>query len=98
MCSLEAQEESSSHVVVGRVSVHRGMCWDELSAALSRIFTSYLQVVCGESQTGQLEQNPPLGLGFSSFASVLVGEIKTEFPSLRMRVPYFPHSYHAAQS
>ncbi|RVE71314.1 hypothetical protein OJAV_G00050520 [Oryzias javanicus] len=70
-CSLE---ESSSHVVLGRVSVHRGMRWDELNAALSRVFTSYLQIVCGESQTGQLEQHPPLGLGSSSLASVLVGD------------------------
>ncbi|XP_078804398.1 cortactin-binding protein 2 isoform X4 [Oryzias latipes] len=75
LCPSEVLEESSGHVVLGRMTVHRGMQWDDLRAALSRIFSSYLQIICGESLTaGELEQHAPLGLGFHSFASVLIGD------------------------
>lgn len=80
MCLVEAPEEeakgvTSSQLVLGRVSVDRSMRWSQLSSTLSHTFTSYLQTVCGESQTAREEaQRSPLGLGPGSIASILIGE------------------------
>lgn len=81
MCPIEALEEevgkrlSNSHLVLGRVSVDRSTCWTQLSAALGHIFTSHLQILCGESQMAREEvQRPPLGLSSASIASILIGD------------------------
>ncbi|KAM9854831.1 cortactin-binding protein 2 [Aulostomus maculatus] len=80
MCPVEALEEeakgvTSSQAVLGRVSVDRSMRWSELSAALLRTFTSYLQIICGGSPTARGDvQRPPLGLGAASIASILIGD------------------------
>uniref|UniRef100_UPI0037E7F47B cortactin-binding protein 2 n=1 Tax=Semicossyphus pulcher TaxID=241346 RepID=UPI0037E7F47B len=80
MCPVEALEEeakdvTSSQLVLGRVSVDRSMCWPRLGSTLTHTFTSYLQTLCGESQTGREEaQRPPLGLGPASIASILMGD------------------------
>ncbi|KAF1386419.1 hypothetical protein PFLUV_G00094630 [Perca fluviatilis] len=80
MCPVEALEEeakgvTSSQLVLGRVSVDRSMRWSQLGSALSHTFTSYLQTVCGESQTAREEaQRPPLGLNAASIASILIGD------------------------
>lgn len=80
MCPVEALEDeakgvTSSQLVLGRVSVDRTMCWSQLSSTLSLIFTSYLQTVCGDSQTTREEaQRPLLGLSPASIASILIGE------------------------
>ncbi|XP_035521529.1 cortactin-binding protein 2 [Morone saxatilis] len=80
MCPVEALEEetkgvTSSQLVLGRVSVDRSMRWSQLSSALSHALTSYLQTLCGESQTTTEEAHrPPLGLGPASIASILIGD------------------------
>uniref|UniRef100_A0A8D0CXI7 Cortactin binding protein 2 n=1 Tax=Sander lucioperca TaxID=283035 RepID=A0A8D0CXI7_SANLU len=80
MCPVEALEEeakgvTSSQLVLGRVSVDRSMRWSQLGSTLSHTFTSYLQTVCGESQTAREEaQRPPLGLNAASIASILIGD------------------------
>ncbi|XP_069000114.1 cortactin-binding protein 2 isoform X2 [Embiotoca jacksoni] len=80
MCPVEALEEevsgvSSSQLVLGRVSVHRSTCWVQLSAAVSRAFTSHLQILCGDSPMGREEaQRPPLGLGPTSISSIFIGD------------------------
>ncbi|XP_037624034.1 cortactin-binding protein 2 isoform X1 [Sebastes umbrosus] len=80
MCPVEALEEeakgvTSSQLVLGRVSVDRSTRWCQLGATLSHAFTSYLQTICGESQTTREEaQRPPLGLTPTSIASVLIGD------------------------
>lgn len=81
MCPIEALEEEvekrlfNGHLVLGRVSVDRSMCWTQLSAALSHTFTSHLQILCGEPQMAREEvQRSPLGLSSASIASVLIGE------------------------
>lgn len=80
MCPVEALEEeakgvSGSQLVLGRVSVDRSMRWSQLASALSHAFTSYLLIVCGESQTAREEaQRPPLGLTPTSISSILIGE------------------------
>ncbi|XP_073327435.1 cortactin-binding protein 2 isoform X2 [Pagrus major] len=80
MCPVEALEDeakgvTSSQLVLGRVSVDRTMCWSQLSSTLSLIFTSYLQTVCGETQTTREEaQRPLLGLSPASIASILIGD------------------------
>lgn len=86
MCPIEALEEdvtkglSSTHWVLGRVSVDRSTRWAQLSAALSHTFTSHLQILCGESQMAREEmQRPPLGLSPASIASVLIGEETLSF-------------------
>ncbi|XP_010737461.3 cortactin-binding protein 2 [Larimichthys crocea] len=80
MCPVEALEDeakgvTSSQLVLGRVSVDRSMRWSQLSSTLSHTFTSYLQTLCGESQTAREEaQRPPLGLSPTSIASILIGD------------------------
>ncbi|KAA8590380.1 hypothetical protein FQN60_014314 [Etheostoma spectabile] len=80
MCPVEALEEeakgvTSSQLVLGRVSVDRSMRWSQLGSTLSNTFASYLQTVCGESQTAREEaQRPPLGLSPASIASILIGD------------------------
>ncbi|CAJ1056086.1 cortactin-binding protein 2 [Xyrichtys novacula] len=80
MCPVEALEEekkgvTSSQVVLGRVSVDRSMSWSQLGSALVHTFTSYLQILCGESHTAREEaQRPPLGLGPASITSFLIGD------------------------
>ncbi|XP_068169353.1 cortactin-binding protein 2 isoform X1 [Antennarius striatus] len=78
MCPVGALEEeppgiARSQVVLGGVSVHRSLRWAQLSSALSHMFTSYLQTLCGEPQDAQ---RPPLGLGVTSIASVLIGDLE----------------------
>lgn len=90
MCPVEALEEeakgvTSSQLVLGRVSVDRSMRWSQLASTLSHAFTSYLQIVCGESQTTREEaQRPPLGLGPASITSILIGEETDVFISLHL--------------
>uniref|UniRef100_A0A1A8D5H2 Cortactin-binding protein 2 n=4 Tax=Nothobranchius kadleci TaxID=1051664 RepID=A0A1A8D5H2_NOTKA len=81
MCPVEALEEeeakglSSSQMVLGRVTVDRSTRWAQLSAILSHIFLSHLQILCGESQTAREEgQCPPLGLSPSSISSFCIGD------------------------
>ncbi|XP_070687503.1 cortactin-binding protein 2 [Pempheris klunzingeri] len=80
MCPVEALEEeakgvTSSPLVLGRVSVDRSTRWSQLGSALSHAFTSYLQIVCGESQTTREEaQRPLLGLSAANIASILIGD------------------------
>ncbi|XP_045893380.1 cortactin-binding protein 2 [Micropterus dolomieu] len=80
VCPVEALEEeakgvTSSQLVLGKVSVDRSMHWSQLGSTLSHAFTSYLQIVCGESQTArEEEQRPPLGLAPTSIASILIGD------------------------
>ncbi|XP_022064166.2 cortactin-binding protein 2 [Acanthochromis polyacanthus] len=79
LCPMEVLEEakgvSSCQVVLGRVSVDRSMRWAQLSAVLSHAFTSHLQILCGESLMVREEaRRPPLGLGPTSIASILIGE------------------------
>uniref|UniRef100_A0A3P8T093 Cortactin-binding protein 2 n=1 Tax=Amphiprion percula TaxID=161767 RepID=A0A3P8T093_AMPPE len=63
-----------------KVSVDRSMRWAQLSAALSHAFTSHLQILCGESLMVREEaQRPPLGLGPTSIASILIGEETLSF-------------------
>ncbi|XP_034734769.1 cortactin-binding protein 2 [Etheostoma cragini] len=80
MCPVEALEEeakgvTSSQSVLGRVSVDRSMRWSQLASTLSNTFTSYLQTVCGGSQTAREEvHRPPLGLSSASISSILIGD------------------------
>ncbi|XP_029991437.1 cortactin-binding protein 2 [Sphaeramia orbicularis] len=79
MCPLEALEEDvkgcGGHLPLGRVSIDRSMSWTELGVALGHALTSFLLVVCGESETGREElQRPPLGLSPASIASILIGD------------------------
>ncbi|KAM6937001.1 cortactin-binding protein 2 [Xenentodon cancila] len=81
MCPMVALEEeeakgvSSSQIVLGRVTVDRAMDWTQLSAAVSQVFTSHLQILVGESQTAKEEvHRPVLGLGVASIASILIGD------------------------
>ncbi|XP_062276407.1 cortactin-binding protein 2 [Scomber scombrus] len=80
MCPVEALEEevkgvTGSQLVLGRVSVDRSTSWSQLSAALGRALTSHLHILCGDPQTTREEgQRPPLGLGPSSIASILIGD------------------------
>uniref|UniRef100_A0A1A8HKL0 Cortactin-binding protein 2 n=1 Tax=Nothobranchius korthausae TaxID=1143690 RepID=A0A1A8HKL0_9TELE len=81
MCPVEALEEeeakglSSSQMVLGRVTVDRSTRWAQLSAILSHIFLSHLQILCGESQTAREEGHcPPLGLSPSSISSFCIGD------------------------
>ncbi|XP_061576915.1 cortactin-binding protein 2 [Cololabis saira] len=81
MCPMVALEEeeakgfSSSQIALGRVTVDRAMDWTQLSAAVSQVFTSHLQILVGESQTAREEvHRPVLGLGVASIASILIGD------------------------
>lgn len=81
MCPVEALEEeaaragTSSQFALGRVSVDRSVRWAQLGSTLTHAFTSHLQILCGDCQTGREEvQRPPLGLGPTSIASFLIGE------------------------
>ncbi|XP_035011853.1 cortactin-binding protein 2 [Hippoglossus stenolepis] len=82
MCPVEALEEETkwgpgSQLVLCRVSVDRSMCWAQLGSALSHAFNLHLNILCGDSQTTREEaqvQRPPLGLGPTSIASILIGD------------------------
>ncbi|XP_037836550.1 cortactin-binding protein 2 isoform X3 [Kryptolebias marmoratus] len=78
---IEALEEeevngpSCSHTVLGRLTVDGSTRWAHLSAALSHLFSSHLQILCGESQAAREEaQRSLLGLSPASIASFLIGD------------------------
>ncbi|XP_037538987.1 cortactin-binding protein 2 [Nematolebias whitei] len=76
---VEAFEEkegpSCLHMVLGRTMVDRSTSWTQLSAALSHLFSSHLQILCGASPTAREEaQRSLLGLSSASFASFSIGD------------------------
>ncbi|XP_023209153.1 cortactin-binding protein 2 isoform X3 [Xiphophorus maculatus] len=73
MGAVEDEEEakvlSSSQTALGRLTVDRGTCWAQLSTALSSMFISHLQILCGEDAQRSL-----LGLTPASISSILIGD------------------------
>ncbi|XP_027869518.1 cortactin-binding protein 2 isoform X3 [Xiphophorus couchianus] len=73
MGAVEDEEEakvlSCSQTALGRLTVDRGTCWAQLSAALSSMFISHLQILCGEDAQRSL-----LGLTPASISSILIGD------------------------
>ncbi|XP_032403863.1 cortactin-binding protein 2 isoform X3 [Xiphophorus hellerii] len=73
MGAVEDEEEakvlSSSQTALGRLTVDRCTCWAQLSAALSSMFISHLQILCGEDAQRSL-----LGLTPASISSILIGD------------------------
>ncbi|XP_043981669.1 cortactin-binding protein 2 isoform X3 [Gambusia affinis] len=65
----EAKVHSSSQTALGRVTVDRSTRWAQLSAALSSMFISHLQILCGEDTQRSL-----LGLSPTSISSILIGD------------------------
>ncbi|XP_054878696.1 cortactin-binding protein 2 isoform X2 [Poeciliopsis prolifica] len=65
----EAKVHSSSQTPLGRVTVDRFTRWAQLSAALSSMFISHLQILCGEEAHRSL-----LGLTPASISSILIGD------------------------
>uniref|UniRef100_A0A096M0D9 Cortactin-binding protein 2 n=1 Tax=Poecilia formosa TaxID=48698 RepID=A0A096M0D9_POEFO len=65
----EAKVHFSSQTALGRVTVNRGTRWAQLSAALSSMFISHLQILCGEDAQRSL-----LGLTPASISSILIGD------------------------
>lgn len=97
MCPVEALEEAtgvtSSHSVLGRVSVDRSTRWCQLGSALGHAFTSYLHAVCGGSQTAREEaQRAPLGLSAASISSILIGEFFLLTRPLRITLSFSSYS------
>uniref|UniRef100_A0A3B5L3H2 Cortactin-binding protein 2 n=1 Tax=Xiphophorus couchianus TaxID=32473 RepID=A0A3B5L3H2_9TELE len=74
MGAVEDEEEakvlSCSQTALGRLTVDRGTCWAQLSAALSSMFISHLQILCGEDAQRSL-----LGLTPASISSILIGTL-----------------------
>lgn len=71
----EAKRRCCSQTVLGRVTIDRSTRWAQLSATLSNMFISHLQILCGESQTaGEEAQHSLLGLTPDSISSILIGD------------------------
>lgn len=71
----EKKGPSCLHMVLGRTMVDRSTSWTQLSTALSHLFSSHLQILCGASPTAREEaQRSLLGLSSASIASFSIGE------------------------
>ncbi|KAM4734099.1 cortactin-binding protein 2 isoform 3-T3 [Anableps anableps] len=68
----EAKGHSSSQIVLGRVTVDRSTRWAQLNFALSNMFISHLQILCGDSHTAA--ERSLLGLTPASISSILIGD------------------------